>query len=399
LPGPLSPEVWPEARLALLGQLIGDGSYLSHQPLRYTTGSEENSEIVASAARAEFGATVNRHAGRGNWHQLVISGNGNRWHPAGVNRWLRELGIYGQRSHEKRVPSSVFKLGDAQIAILLRHLWATDGCISLRSPGSRGAARMFFSTNSRGLSDDVAALLLRLGMVARIHRIHQASHRPLYNVDVSGAEAQRRFLDRVGAFGPRLAPAARLAEALASKLTNTNVDTLPRELFMRVRAVMKTRGVSQRAMAATRGTSYGGTAHFRFAPSRALVAEYAEILDDTELRTRAESDIFWDRVADVTRAGEEEVFDLTVPGPSSWLADGVVSHNSGAIEQDADTIIFIYRDEYYNPETTNAKGIAELIISKQRNGPTGKVLTRFTASCTRFDNLAAGDYPELDADE
>jgi replicative DNA helicase len=72
---------------------------------------------------------------------------------------------------------------------------------------------------------------------------------------------------------------------------------------------------------------------------------------------------------------------------------------SGAIEQDADTIIFIYRDEYYNPETTNAKGIAELIISKQRNGPTGKVLTRFSASCTRFDNLAPGDYPEMADDE
>src|SRR4029077_4918827 len=61
---------------------------------------------------------------------------------------------------------------------------------------------------------------------------------------------------------------------------------------------------------------------------------------------------------------------------------------SGAIEQDADSIIFIYRDEYYNPETTNAKGIAELIIAKQRNGPTGKVLTRFTGSCSRLDNLA-----------
>jgi replicative DNA helicase len=72
---------------------------------------------------------------------------------------------------------------------------------------------------------------------------------------------------------------------------------------------------------------------------------------------------------------------------------------SGAIEQDADTIIFIYRDEYYNAETTNAKGIAELIIAKQRNGPTGKVLTRFTASCTRFDNLAPGDYPEMVDDE
>jgi replicative DNA helicase len=72
---------------------------------------------------------------------------------------------------------------------------------------------------------------------------------------------------------------------------------------------------------------------------------------------------------------------------------------SGAIEQDADTVIFIYRDELYNPETTNAKGIAELIIAKQRNGPTGKMLTRFTASYTRFDNLAPGDYPELEADE
>ncbi|WP_437502788.1 replicative DNA helicase [Sorangium sp. So ce1099] len=72
---------------------------------------------------------------------------------------------------------------------------------------------------------------------------------------------------------------------------------------------------------------------------------------------------------------------------------------SGAIEQDADNIMFIYRDEYYNPETTNHKGIAEIIVAKQRNGPTGKVLTRFTASCTRFDNLAPGDYPEMVDDE
>ncbi len=72
---------------------------------------------------------------------------------------------------------------------------------------------------------------------------------------------------------------------------------------------------------------------------------------------------------------------------------------SGAIEQDADTIVFIYRDDSYNPETTSMAGIAEIIIAKQRNGPTGKVLTRWTASCTRFDNLAPGDYPELAEDE
>lgn len=69
---------------------------------------------------------------------------------------------------------------------------------------------------------------------------------------------------------------------------------------------------------------------------------------------------------------------------------------SGAIEQDADTIVFIYRDEYYNPETTQDRGVAELIVSKQRNGPTGKVFTRFVASCTRFDSLAREEYEQYE---
>jgi replicative DNA helicase len=60
---------------------------------------------------------------------------------------------------------------------------------------------------------------------------------------------------------------------------------------------------------------------------------------------------------------------------------------SGAIEQDADIITFIYRDEYYNKES-NDKGLAEVIIAKQRNGPTGTVKLKFFGEYTRFDNLA-----------
>jgi replicative DNA helicase len=64
---------------------------------------------------------------------------------------------------------------------------------------------------------------------------------------------------------------------------------------------------------------------------------------------------------------------------------------SGAIEQDADVIMFIYRDDYYNKESMEP-GVAEIIIAKQRNGPVGDLRLTFLKPLTRFDNLASGSY-------
>jgi replicative DNA helicase len=394
VPEPALPNRWPDHWLILLGHLVGDGSYLTHQPLRYTTASEHNSEAVRAAAE-KFGSTVKRYAGRGQWHQLLISGNGNRWHAAGVGKWLKELGVYGQRSHEKRLPEQVFTLSDDQIALLLRHLWATDGSVTVPPAGKRSAPRIYFSTCSAALAQDVGALLLRLGIVARIRTVlGMRGTRPLHAVDVSGSDFQRRFIEAVGGFGPRTAPVAVLAARLAVTKSNTNVDTLPEEAFDSVLAHMRAQAISQRTMSQPRGVAYGGTSHFRFAPSRALMAEYADLSSAPDLERFATSDLFWDRVTDVVPLPEEEdVYDLTVPGPSSWLSDGVVSHNSGAIEQDADMILLIYREEVYDKNTTK-KGVAEIDLVKHRNGEIGMFLLTFQGQYTRFANYAPDAYAE-----
>jgi len=71
---------------------------------------------------------------------------------------------------------------------------------------------------------------------------------------------------------------------------------------------------------------------------------------------------------------------------------------SGAIEQDADTIMFVYRDEVYNKETTEL-GVAEIIVGKQRAGPTGTAKVRFFNQYTRFDNLSDEEYPDTGGED
>ena len=82
--------------------------------------------------------------------------------------------------------------------------------------------------------------------------------------------------------------------------------------------------------------------------------------------------------------GLEEVYDLTVPVYHNFAANGLIVHNS--IEQDADVVMFVYREDYYNEET-DRQNIADLMIAKHRHGTTGTVSLYFRKELTQFRDL------------
>lgn len=96
--------------------------------------------------------------------------------------------------------------------------------------------------------------------------------------------------------------------------------------------------------------------------------------------------VYWDAIASIEPDGETDVYDLTVPGNSNFVANNIIVHNS--IEQDADIVMFLYRDEVYN-EATEYPNQADIIVAKHRNGPTGVVSLYFDKKITRFLDATA----------
>jgi replicative DNA helicase len=365
VPSPTVTAPLPEPEIVLLAHLLGDGSFVRNQPLRYASIDEANLAVVAAAATQPSP------------HRLTHG----RRNP--VAAWLDSLGLFGLRSHEKFVPARYFSLPNQQVALFLRHLWATDGCVWWDT--KPGQARIYYASTSRRLVDDVAQLLLRFNVMTRVKETRKSGYRPCFQLHINGSENQLRFLDSIGVHGNRSIAAGVCAEMLRPIQGNVNLDTVPREVWTRVRAVLQERQMSQRQFAAAVSTQFCGSTMWKRAPSRPRLARVASILDDADLEMVATNDVFWDEIASVVSIGEQCVYDATVPGTSNFIANGIALHNS--IEQDSDVVILLHREDAYERESPRA-GEADFIVAKHRNGPTATVTVAFQGHYSRFVDMA-----------
>jgi replicative DNA helicase len=386
IPEPLASVVWPEPEVIMLAQLIGDGSFVKNQPIRYASVDEANLAAVTEAAR-HFGITAIRDvhaAARCISLRLPAPYHLTHRKRNPIAAWLDSMGLFGLRSHEKFIPSGVFSLPGDQLALFLRHLWSTDGSVTV---SKSGVVRIYYGTSSERLARDLQVLLLRFDIRARLRAVGNTYGHPQWTLDIRGVDQQQRFLTEIRVHGDRMAQVELALAQLESITSKERFDTIPTGVWERVQNAMDDRGVGLALLRARVGTASSGDLNARISPSRKRLRRIAEALNDAELDMLATNDVYWDAVKAIESTGENPVYDATVLGSHNFVANGISLHNS--IEQDSDMVILLHREDAYEPESPRA-GEADLIVAKHRNGPTAVVTVAFQGHYSRFVDMAPG---------
>jgi replicative DNA helicase len=201
---------------------------------------------------------------------------------------------------------------------------------------------------------------------------------------IDRAENQTRFLQSVGVHGMRGEQAREVLAELATRIGRPGGDTIPEEVWSKIEEALSVKGRTHRELSAAMNSRFAGATR-HFAPGRPRLHQVAALLEDRDIHALATSDVFWDKIVEITNIGEHDVYDGTVPGTNNFVVQGISAHNS--LEQDADMVILLNRPDAFDRDDPRG-GEADLILAKHRNGPTKTVTVAHQLHLSRFTNMA-----------
>lgn len=242
--------------------------------------------------------------------------------PNPVKMWLEPLGLWGKLARDKAFPSCVWAWSRRYLAEFLRTLLSCDGTIY----PLRGFPRIEFGVASERLARDVHHALIRFGIVAKLYQRKSGDWR----VEITEPASVQLYQTEIGWIGEK---AGRFAKRERPD-RRSNSGAAPRETWALVREATKQHGLTPIELARRSGETiaYGKYAAFNIHANRGIrsrrLGVYAEILDSEPLRVAGSSDLYWDVIATIEYIGEHQVYDLSVPDGSNFIAQDVCVHNT-----------------------------------------------------------------------
>ena len=317
-----APAVMRDHEIVLLAALIADGNLTQRTP-RFCFGQDSPVLPVVERAAEAMGLSL-RTTAPSNGTATISAGRGGGPNP--LTELCRRHGLWGRRSGDKFVPDAIFTLSDGQIARFLSVLYACDG----HAYASDRFCQIGYTSISERLARDVQHLLLRLGIVSCVRKLKRAVYE---GTETTAREVRITSRDGLDAF-VRQVPVVGKGEKLAAVAAHSArvrhkayVDTVPSDVWtpiLAAKAALPWAEISTRTGRPRNHNWHVG----RRGVSRGLLSELAVATESPALEALAASDVFWDEIRTIEYLGEQETYDLTVPGDHNFVADDVVVHNS-----------------------------------------------------------------------
>ena len=310
----------PDWEATLLGLMISEGQCHTpgHSPT-FSTGDPALADIAEKCVHASGMGEVTFN-GRFGYRLVNKQGRGGIPERNRFTAWLEAYGL-NVKANAKFVPQAIFKAPKDSLRLFLQALFSGDGGIYR----SGGGFFLEYYSMSRRLVEDVHHLLLRFGVFSQIREKQTQLATTAYRIQITDRSQIRRFAEEIG-FCAGSVKQLRLQTDTLPVLgdivgsVRSNFDTLPATAWPMLNVAAARHGVSLRSLGVP------GTQPSQSLPY-ALAAQVAHLTDDDDLAPLVDGPV-WDVVESIVASGEEEVFDLTVPGLHNFVANDMIVHNS-----------------------------------------------------------------------
>lgn len=310
----------PDWEAILLGLMIAEGQCQTpgYSPV-FSTSDPVLVALLTQCVKEGFDGQVS-HNGQFGYRLVNKIGRGGLITANRAYQWLQQHGL-AVKATEKFVPQIIFTAPQENVAQFLRALFSGDGSVYR----SGEAIALEYYSSSRRLIEDIHHLLLRFGIVSLIREKETYLGKLAYRIQITDKRQLARFAEKIG-FWPGSIKQNRLEQEIMPLLAaetgrwRSNFDTLPRETWP-----VLSQAVSQA------NTSFNRLGVKRTAPRQSLpypvALGIAKAIEDPELLALSNGPL-WDVVKEITYIGEEEVYDLTIPGNHNFVANDFIVHNS-----------------------------------------------------------------------
>lgn len=304
---------------ALLGLMIAEGQ--CHTPGHSPTFTTQDPVLVALLQHCVQEGLKGEITFKGRMGYRLVNKRGRGGVPE-KNRaslWLEKYGL-NVAAEQKFVPQAIFRANQTAVTLFLRALFAGDGSIYQSNQG----VYLEYYSNSLRLIEDVHHLLLRFGIVSLIRHKQTAVGTTAYRLQITDRAQIQRFAETIG-FWPESLKQVRLEQEILPLLAQTprqksNFDTLPAEGWGLLRQAAEYTGQSLHRLG-VKHTQPEQSLAYAVALPVAKATQYPDLVG-------LMNGPLWDVVTSIEYDGEEEVYDLTVPGAHNFVANDLIVHNS-----------------------------------------------------------------------